>query len=621
MTIADCIKKHQKNLFAVAIAVPLLTTLVLSAPVRAAPSVTITPNSGAIGTGIVINGSVFDSYKGDRIYIFFDDEETPNSPVVVDDDGTFSTTFTIPADTDPGTYYIEARSDKTSTSMLARNFFIVEEPEIALDLVDGPVGTEVTVNGWGFYSGRTVTFYYYNKISEKLGTELASDIGEFSYEFTVPYSTAGEHRITASNAEGNEVDTEFEVIPQVDLNLSSAGPGDLVTIRGTGFGYRTQVDVDFGIYQVATVRTDEYGNFDVVFNVPEVKPGSYDVKALDDVGNLDKTQLTATAGARLNQNQGPVGAIITVSGSGFQPEGVVTVEFDNVRVTAASTDNNGAFSTGFSVPAGSSGSHVIVVSDGQTSRQLNFTVEADAPPVPELELPADDSETRAEAYLDWQDVTDPSLPVTYYLQIASDNNFSSVVVEKESLTDSEYKLTKSEYLAAISDVTPYYWRVKAGDGAGNTSEWSAPRSFYVSAPSVPVPSLPVSGSQAQKPLFFNWQSVSSLSTPVTYRLQVATDLNFMSIVLEEAGLTDSEFVLSSEDDLPDVKPETPYYWRVKTVDSAFNESEWSAVQSFYTGSSFSLPSWLIYLLIAVAVIAVGYLAFRVGRQTAFRQAG
>jgi len=621
MTIADCIKRYHKNLFAVSITVPLLATLVLSTPVRAAPSVTITPNSGAIGTSVVIKGSVFDSYINDSIYIFFDDDETSGSPVIVDDEGTFSTTFTIPGDTDPGTHWVEARSDKSSTSMLARNFFIVEEPNISLDLVDGPVGTDVTVNGWGFYSGRTVTFYYYNKISEKLGTILASNIGEFSYEFTVPYSIAGEHKITASNVEGNEVDAEFEVIPQVDLNLSSAGPGDLVTIRGTGFGYKTQVDIDFGVYQVATVRTDEYGNFEVVFNVPEVKPGSYDVKALDDVGNLDKTQITATAGARLNQTQGAVGAIITVTGSGFQPEGVVTVEFDSVRVTAASTDSNGAFSAGFNVPAGSSGSHVIVVSDGQTSRKLNFTVESNAPPVPELELPAGDSETRAEAYLDWQDVTDPSLPVTYSLQIASDRNFSSIIIEKESLTDSEYKLTEKEYLAAVSDITPYYWRVRASDGAGNTSEWSATRSFYISAPPVPVPSLPVSGSQAQKPVFFNWQSVSSLSTPVTYRLQIATDLNFTSIVLEKEGLTDSEFVLSAEDKLPDVKQEAPYYWRVKTVDGALNESEWSAVQSFYTGSSFSLPAWLIYLLIAIAVIAVGYLAFRIGRQTAFRQAG
>ena len=40
-------------------------------------------------------------------------------------------------------------------------------------------------------------------------------------------------------------------------------------------------------------------------------------------------------------------------------------------------------------------------------------------------------------------------------------------------------LTNQEVLASVSKDTPYYWRVKAIDGANNQSDWSAPFTFYV----------------------------------------------------------------------------------------------------------------------------------------------
>jgi hypothetical protein len=618
MKMAGCLVRYPKILLALAISLPLLAILTLSMPAKAAPAITLSPASGAVGTMVTISGTVFDSYKGDNIYIFFDNTEIMDSPVTIPETGTFTIPLTIPDNAAPGTHWIEARSETRATSMLARSFFIVEEAEINLDVVDGPVSTKVTISGRGYHAGRTVTFYYYNMIGDKLGTEMASLIGEFSYQFTIPNSTAGEHKITAANAEGNLAETEFEVIPSIALNLSSASPGELLTITGTGFGYRSQVEIYFDTRPVAKARTDEYGNFEVEFNIPEVKPGTHDVKAQDGQDNASKVKFITTAGASLNQTEGSVGSKLTVHGSGFKPEETVTINYDNLRVAKATTDNNGAFTTSFNVPAGTSGNHVITVSDGETTKQFAFTVESEAPPAPGLLLPTDRSETRAKAYLDWQDVTDPSLPVNYSLQVASDQNFSSLVMEKK-LTDSEYTLSEEERLAAVTKYAPYYWRVKAIDSANNESEWSAPWSFYISAPTAPVLILPASGSQAEIPIFLNWQGVTSLSPPVSYSLQVAPDLNFTSVVLEKEELTNPEYILTEEEELPDVREEAPYYWRVKAIDSANNEGEWSAPGSFYTDSSFTLPSWAIYTLIGIGVIVVGFIAFWAGRRTAFRQ--
>lgn len=510
---ANGFTKYNKKFLTAVVAVPLLAVLMLSTPTQAAPEITFTPTSGAIGTEVTINGAVFDSYKGDNIYIFFDDTEITENPLTVDEAGTFTLQFNIPGDTTPGRHWIEARRESSSTDWLARSFFIVEEAGIEIDVADGPVGTAVTISGKGFYAGKTVTLYYYNIIREQLGTKAASPTGEFTYHFTVPSSTAGEHKITATNAEGNSGETFFEVFPSIALNLTSAGPGELLTIRGSGFGYKSEVDIYFGIYQVAKVRTDENGNFEVKFNIPEVKPNPYDVKAQDEDGNIDKVKFIATAGANLSQSTGSVGTKLTVRGSGFKIGETVNIDYDDNFRIAVTTDNDGAFTTSFAVPASSGGEHVITVSDGETTKQFAFTVESEAPPVPHLLLPSDSSETRAQAYLDWHDVTDLSLPVTYSLQVASDQNFSSLVLENEGLTDSEYTLSEEERLVALTKFAPYYWRVKATDSANNESEWSDP-------------------------------------------------------------------------------------W------------------SFYTGSSFTLPAWVTYTLIGIIVIVVGYIAFRVGRRTA-----
>jgi len=46
-------------------------------------------------------------------------------------------------------------------------------------------------------------------------------------------------------------------------------------------------------------------------------------------------------------------------------------------------------------------------------------------------------------------------------------------------------------------------------------------------------------------------------------------------VLEKKGLTNSEYIITEEEKLKLTEKETPYYWRVKAVGSAFNESEWT----------------------------------------------
>ena len=122
---------------------------------------------------------------------------------------------------------------------------------------------------------------------------------------------------------------------------------------------------------------------------------------------------------------------------------------------------------------------------------------------------------------------------------------------------------------------------------------------------------------SEKTVFFNWQPVTNLSPPISYTFQVASDLNFTTTLLEKLALTSSEYYLSEEAELELFKKAEPYYWRVKATDSVNNESDWSVPASFYIDSSFTWPGWATYLLIFIGVIIVVYIAFRVGRRTAY----
>ena len=582
--------------------------------VMAAPLINLSPSSGAVGTTVTISGENFDSFKGDEISIFFDDKEISASPIVVPQTGIFQLDFNIPEDAGPGKHTVRARAEWGST--LATNTFTVLEPEISLSTRSGSVGSKLVLDGKGFYASKVVTVYYDTKI---LGTLTASFTGEFSYSFNVPGSTAGTHTIKASNAEDHSASGKFEVIPRITINPVTGAVGSILEVSGNGFAAKSDVSVFFQYDEVAYARTTESGTFPMAsFNVPSVPPGTYDVIVKDERGNTVKYEFTITAGASIDQTTASVGSELTVSGTGFEANGEIGIEFDGVAVATIAADSSGSFQIVLKVPASQHGEHIISVSDGVNIRQLVFEIESEAPPVPAPLLPGDGSETKAATYFEWEDVDDPSLPVRYQLQIASDGNFAFVVMEK-TLAESEYTLSDEMALAAVTEDSPYYWRIKAIDGATNESEWSVPRSFLVLAPPAPLPLLPEDGGEAEARAYFDWEDVTSLSPPVMYYLQVAAAEDFAELILEKDGLTESEYTVTEEEKLAAVKKNAPYYWRVRAVDDNGNESEWSAPSSFTVGFYLALPNWALYILIAFGAIIIGFLAFWLGRRTAYSE--
>jgi hypothetical protein len=158
----------------------------------------------------------------------------------------------------------------------------------------------------------------------------------------------------------------------------------------------------------------------------------------------------------------------------------ITYDNDEAPVITATTDSYGKFEVTFSVPASESGLHSITATDGTSMANMPFVMESNSPTVPVLVAPETDTKVPSQAVFDWEDVDDPS-GVVYSLEIAISREFTpeSMALQKTGLTKSEYALTEAEQLEPSKRDEPYYWRVKAIDGASNESEWAEPGSFSV----------------------------------------------------------------------------------------------------------------------------------------------
>jgi hypothetical protein len=499
------------RILGMAVILSLLAVAIPATPALAARVVELDPEEGSIGDTITVTGEGFTASSEDNerhVDVYFAaDEASTTDDIGTDvntyeflktpgigwegdaDEGEFEVTFTVPAeledgtddeDVEYGTYYIYVTLYNT-TRIRAIAEFTVIGGEISIDPDEGPVGTEVEISGQDFDSREDITVEYDgDEVKIESGDDRTDSDGEFELTIIIPESTADDHTITVIGEDSNsEVEDVFTVEPEMTIDPDSGAAGTKVTISGTGFGYKSDVTISIDNDEVETGETDKYGSFEITFTVPILEPGTYDVEAEDDDNNSEEAEFTIATSAGINSTEGNIGTELTVSGTGFVAGGIVTVSYDGTQVATATADANGAFSGTFPVPESKHGEHTIIATDGTNTKQFTFTVESTPPPIPKPLKPEMDTQAEATAYFDWEDVTDDSLPVTYTLQIASDKDFSSLVLEKEGLTESEYTIQEGEKLPSVREEAPYYWHIKAIDGASNESEWTGAGSFYI----------------------------------------------------------------------------------------------------------------------------------------------
>ncbi len=191
------------------------------------------------------------------------------------------------------------------------------------------------------------------------------------------------------------------------------------------------------------------------------------------------------------------------------------------------------------------------------------------------------------------DVQPPEIPVVYYpennainmpdtvkfiwnnsahssyniLQITSDSTFASIDFQFDSVTDTFMNVT------GLQGLKKYYWRVAAGNIAGQSS-FSEIRNFTTGFPPAPTPLEPqnLTVNVSVSPTF-TWSTSDSANA---YRFRISEGLTIVpSNVILDTTLSDTTLTLDT------LKSKTIYSWQVGAVNN-YGFSGWSGLFKFQT---------------------------------------
>ncbi|MFG4000878.1 glycoside hydrolase family 78 protein [Flavobacterium aquidurense] len=189
-----------------------------------------------------------------------------------------------------------------------------------------------------------------------------------------------------------------------------------------------------------------------------------------------------------------------------------------------------------------------------------------APTVPALTAPADGKLCLDKIIaFQWALSTDENKDnITYQIQIAKDNSFSQIVKTLEVTTNS----TSAE----LEKNTAYYWRVKATDSKGLSSNYTATYKFYTTGDAV-VNHLPFSPELVQP-------SINSVSNTTTATLKwTATDVDTKDVLTYDVyfGKTNPPTAKVSENTSAisfdvTLEPTTQYFWQIVVKDNKGGET-------------------------------------------------
>jgi len=477
------------------------------------------------------------------------------------------------------------------------------QPSVKIDSEEGPVGTEVTLNGYGFAASQDIRVTLFQgevkKGEEK--TAKANTVGSWEVSYTIPHTPAGGYIFKVEGKEGtvwvNWVNKYFEVTPEITVTPDSGTVGQKINVEGTGFASEEEgIEVTFdGEARKENITADEDGSWTTSITVPIHTCGRYDIDASGETTrarDVDDVKFTIVPGVVVTPALAYVGDEVTVIGGGFAPEeDGVKVTFDGkVVATDIPVDIYGCWESSFNLPASAYGSHTVSAS-GETTAAVTTTLDTQAQ-ITELSpvegAPGDSVTLAGNGFHGSQDltVTIGGVAASGNLRTQSNGNVNiSFRVPKGS---SEGKQT-----LVVTDT----------GGATDSTDFTVTKKTLSTTP---LPISPQNNTLRSGDVTFNWQGETG-STTYTYTIEINTTASSGNI-WSKSGIAESSYTLTEGEALP----KDTYYWRVKIVDDYGNEGAWSDYAEFRVSP---IPTWVwvvIGLVVLVVLMVVAY------RETKFR---
>ena len=468
---------------------------------------------------------------------------------------------------------------------------------VKTDPDEGPVGTEVTVNCYGFSASQNIRVSFLD--TEKTGTTNTD--GSWEVSLTIPATPAGGYTINIEAKEGTVwvvwVSKQFTVTPEITVNPESGTVGQAIEISGTGFASEEEdIEVTFDEEVVKeNIYADENGSWSAVIAVPPLRSGRYIIDAsgmLTRARDVPDVEFILGAGVSVEPGLAYVGDTITVTGGGFAPgETGIDVTFVGTVATGITTDMDGYWETSFVLPASTYGSHTVGASGDITKPAVTTTLDTKAK-IEELS-PVEGA---------------PGDLVTLTGSGFSSNRQLTVTVGGVAVQGNKQTQTNGNVVISF--------RVPKGSPEGKrtlvvTDEGGATDSvdFTVEKKTLSTTPLPISPKDESKlrsgEVTFNWQGVTG-GTSYTYTLEINTTAGSGNI-WSKSGITESSYTLTDTPTVTEALPKGTYYWRVKIVDDYGNESEWSNTSQFTVSP---IPTWVWVVVGVVVLVGLMVVAYR-----------
>jgi hypothetical protein len=491
-------------------------------------------------------------------------------------------------------------TDSTYTEKASAVFTV--SPSVKISPEKGPVGTTVSLNGYGFDASQQIQVTLFQgdvaKGEMKSATADATK-GSWTVSYTIPATPAGHYVFKIQAKEGTDwpvwVIKDFEVTPKIAINPDSGTVGQGVDVTGTGFASKEgNIQISFaGNVIKKNIFADEDGSWHDYIAVPALRSGRYIVDASGAstrARDVPDVIFTLVAGISVNPGTGYVGDTITVAGGGFAPgEKGITVTFDAAVVASDITaDINGCWESSFNLPVSTYGSHTVGASGETTKPAVTTTLSTKARIEgigPTEAAPGDSVSITGTGFHGSQKltITVGSATATENLQSGPNGNVAiSFRVPKGA--------TAGRQMVRVTDA----------DGATDSVE------FTVTKKALPTPlRMSPEGSTLRSGIVtFRWQGIAS-GSGITYIVEISQSPSFITGVMSESAGTELSYTLPKERALS----KGTYYWRVKAKDDYGNESEFSA-SDYSTFTVSPIPTWVWVVVGVVVLIGLMVVAYR-----------
>lgn len=358
-------------------------------------SITLTPNTGSVGTTVTVTGTNFTDSSSISTTTFAGSGVTMTPA--------HQTTTGAGAITAPGFTFVVPASVKGAQAVIVTdagaksataNFTVTPAIIVApTDAIVGTAGVAVTGSGFTHAGGDTILTFKISAVTPTntiVGLAVNTD-GSWSGTFTVPTMGGGAKTLTATTAD-DTASVNFVVDPAIGLSEISGYVGVNITATGTGFTASATITTStFGGVPIgitpAVPSINGTGGWSCTFTVPNTGAGLYTFAAGD--GTLSaNVDYTVTPLMTLSSYSDYVGTNITVTGTGFTVgDGLSAFTFagatptNNIVGTFVGVD--GSWSGYFIVPAHKRQIVPVIVTDhddGAISAVSDFTI------IPEISL-------------------------------------------------------------------------------------------------------------------------------------------------------------------------------------------------------------------------------------------